>query len=94
MENVILPCGQLIGLLLFCVLFLKLNTFKTELARLVMGTIFLVITNNRNNIYCLMKKGYVGMAKHFSKKYGVRILTTCNPMSRCLSALDATSLHH
>ena len=36
------------------------------------------------------------MAKHFSKKYGNKGLasTTCNPMSRCLSAPDATSLHH
>ena len=33
------------------------------------------------------------MAKHFSKKYG-NISTTCNPMSRCLSVPDATSLHH
>ena len=42
-----------------------------------------------------MKKGDVGMAKRFSKKYGNkgRASTTCNPMSRCLSAPDATSLH-
>ena len=43
-----------------------------------------------------MKKEDVGMAKRFSKKYGNKgwRLTTCNPMSRCLSAPDATSLHH
>ena len=39
-----------------------------------------------------MKKGDVGMAKRFSKKYGNKgwASTTCNPMS----APDATSLHH
>ena len=54
MWGMLLPCGKLIGLLLFClhflisILFLKpniptLNTFsRTEPARLVMGTIFLV----------------------------------------------------
>ena len=54
MWRMLLPCGKLIGLLLFCLLFLisilfflklnirTLNTW-TELARLVMGTIFLVI---------------------------------------------------
>ena len=43
-----------------------------------------------------MKKGDVGMAKHFSKKYGNKgcASTTCNSMSKCLSAPDATSLHH
>ena len=43
-----------------------------------------------------MKKGDVGMAKRFSKKYGNKgwASNTCNPMSRCLSAPDATSLHH
>ena len=43
-----------------------------------------------------MKKGDIGMAKCFSKKYGNKgwASTTCNPMSRCLSAPDATSLHH
>ena len=45
-----------------------------------------------------MEKGDVGMAKCFSKKYGNKdeLSTTCNPkvMSRCLSAPDATSLHH
>ena len=52
MWRMLLPCGKLIGLLLFCLLFLisifflkpnirTLNTW-TELARLVMGTIFLV----------------------------------------------------
>ena len=43
-----------------------------------------------------MKKGDVGMAKRFSKKYRNKgwASTTCNPMSRCLSAPDATSLHH
>ena len=45
-----------------------------------------------------MEKGDVGMAKCFTKKYGTRdeLSTTCNPkvMSRCLSAPDATSLHH
>ena len=49
MENVI-TCGKLIGLLSFCFLFLflkpnirTLNISRTELARLVMGTIFLVV---------------------------------------------------
>ena len=39
-----------------------------------------------------MKKGDVGMAKRFSKKYGNKgwHSTTCNPMSRCLSVPDAT----
>ena len=43
-----------------------------------------------------MKKGDVRMAKRFSKKYGNKgwASTTCNSMSRCLSAPDATSLHH
>ena len=43
-----------------------------------------------------MKKGDVGMAKRFSKKYGNKgwASTTWNPMSRCLSAPDATSLYH
>ena len=33
-----------------------------------------------------MKKGDVGMAKRFSKKYGNKgwASTTCNPVSRCL----------
>ena len=55
MWTMLLPCGKLIGLLLFCllfllsILFLKPNvlhqTFsRTELARPVMGTIFLVGT--------------------------------------------------
>ena len=53
MWRMLLPCGKLIGLLLFCLLFLisilflkpNIRTLKTwtELARLVMGTIFLVI---------------------------------------------------
>ena len=36
------------------------------------------------------------MAKRFSKKYGNKgwASTTCNHMSRCLSAPDALSLHH
>ena len=36
------------------------------------------------------------MAKCFSKKYGIKGSTTCNPkvMPRCLSAPDAISLHH
>ena len=36
------------------------------------------------------------MAKRLSKITETRdeLLTTCNPMSRCLSAPDATSLHH
>ena len=54
MWRMLLPCGKLIGLMLFCLLFLisiffflklnirTLNTW-TELARLVMVTIFLVI---------------------------------------------------
>ena len=57
MWRMLLPCCKLIGLLLFCLLFFisnlflkanirTLNTF-TELARLVMGTIFLDIY-----IYC------------------------------------------
>ena len=37
-----------------------------------------------------MKK-YVGMAKRFPETRD-ELLTTCNPMSRCLSAPDATSL--
>ena len=43
-----------------------------------------------------MKKGDVGMAKRFPKKYGNKgwASTTSNPMSRWLSAPDATSLHH
>ena len=55
MWRMLLPCGKLIGLLLFCIFFLisilflkpnirTLNTSRTELARLVMGTIFLVVT--------------------------------------------------
>ena len=42
------------------------------------------------------KKGDVGMAKRFSKRYGNKgwVSTTCNPMTRCLSAPDTTSLHH
>ena len=42
-----------------------------------------------------MKKGDVGMAKRFSKKYGNKgwPSTTCNPMSRCLSAPDVIFLH-
>ena len=54
MWKILLPCCKLIGLLLFCLLFLisilflkpnirTLNTW-TELPHLVMGTIFLVIT--------------------------------------------------
>ena len=41
-----------------------------------------------------MKKGDVGMVKRFSKTYGNS--TKCNPkvMSKCLSAPEATSLHH
>ena len=50
MWRMLLPCGKLIGLLLFCILFLisilffkpNIRTSRTELARLVMGTIFLV----------------------------------------------------
>ena len=36
------------------------------------------------------------MAKQFSKKYGNKgcASTTSNPMSRCLSVPDATSIHH
>ena len=56
MWRMLLPCGKLIGLLLFCLLFLISILFlkpnirtlilsRTELARLVMGTIFLVIKN-------------------------------------------------
>ena len=54
-----------------------------------------------------MKKGDVGTAKCFSKKYGNKaslkstetrheLSTTCNAkvVSRCLSAPDATSLYH
>ena len=45
-----------------------------------------------------MKKGDVGMAKCFSKKYGNEGLAVnhlrINVMSRCLSAPDATPLHH
>ena len=45
-----------------------------------------------------MKKEDVGMAKRFSKSMETReeLSTNCNPevMSRCLSAPDATSLHH
>ena len=45
-----------------------------------------------------MKKGDVGIAKCFSKKYRNKgcASTTCNPKvtSRCLSVPDATSLHH
>ena len=43
-----------------------------------------------------MKKGDVGMAKRFSKKYGNKgwVSTTSNPMSRFLSVPDATSLRH
>ena len=54
MWTMLLPCGKLIGLLLFCfllfllsILFLKSNVHKTfsrtELGCPVMGTIFLVI---------------------------------------------------
>ena len=61
MWRMLLPCGKLIGLLLFCLLFLisilflkpnirTLNTSRSEVARLVMGTIFLV------NIYIQVKK--------------------------------------
>ena len=53
MWRMLLPCGKLIGLLLFCLLFLisilflkpnirTLNISRTELARLIMVTIFLV----------------------------------------------------
>ena len=54
MWRMLLPCGKLISLLLFCLLFLisilflkpnihKLNILsRTRLTRLVMGTIFLV----------------------------------------------------
>ena len=46
-----------------------------------------------------MKKGDVGMAKYFSKKYGSKgwafnHLQSEKVMSRCLSAPDATSLHY
>ena len=63
-ENVI-PLSKLIGLLfLFClpllsILFLK--TKRNDLARPVMGTIFLVY-----------EKGDVGIAKLFSKSTGTR----------------------
>ena len=42
-----------------------------------------------------MKKGDVGMAKHFSIFTETRdeLATTCQPMSRYLLAPDATSLH-
>ena len=52
MWRMLLPCSKLIGLLLFCLLFLISILFfkpnirtllsRTELARLVMGIIFLV----------------------------------------------------
>ena len=51
-----------------------------------------------------MKKGDVGMAKHFSKKYGNKGWAFDYPvsgqseinsvLSGCLSMPDATSLHH
>ena len=45
-----------------------------------------------------MKKGYVGMVKLFFKKYGNKgwafNYLRIKVMSRCLSAPDATSLHH
>ena len=54
MWRMLLPCGKLIGLFLFCLLFLLSILFfkptyvyktssRTELDRLVMGTIFLVV---------------------------------------------------
>ena len=54
MCTMVLPCGKFIGLLLFCLLFFLLSIFflnltyvrktfsRNELARPVMGTIFLV----------------------------------------------------
>ena len=45
-----------------------------------------------------MKKGDVGMDKRFLKstETSEELSTTCNPkvMSKCLSAPDATFLHH
>ena len=43
-----------------------------------------------------MKKGDVGMANRFSKKYGNNgwVSFQLSLIKRCLSARDATSLHH
>ena len=51
---------------------------------------------NRKTFTSKWKKGDVGMAKRFSKKYRNKgwASTTYDPMSRCLSVPDATSIHH
>ena len=66
MWRMLLPCSKLIGLLLFCLLFLISILFfkpnirtllsRNELARLVMGTIFLVNGNHFSSYLSMSKK--------------------------------------
>ena len=66
-----------------------MHSEKTRLKKCMMIMIIIIITEK-----IFTKKGDVGMAKCFSKSTETRdeLLTICNPMSRCLSVPDTTSL--